>query len=124
MSDAIRRAAQESRAGYAELRSEISAARAEVDVARAQPMFSAEEKGQLQDVAQSGAMGRQMQEFAEDVRRGDGDWESFIRGQDGRTDLLEGFLTAAQDEFATEAEASMAASEAPEDVEDPRPGRG
>lgn len=124
MSDAIRRAAQESRAGYAELRGEIAMAREEIEAAQARPMFSEEEKHQLQEVAQRGDMGREMKEFAEDVRRGEADWESFIRGRDGRTALLEDFLTTAQEEFGDEAEAAMAASEAPDDVEDPRPGRG
>ncbi|PUA79769.1 hypothetical protein [Nocardioides currus] len=120
MSDEVRRAAQESRLGYAELHAELAMARAELDAARAQPMFTQEEKEQLQEVARSGAMGRDMQEFAEDVRRGDADWESFIRGQDGRTALLEGFVDTAQEEFGEEAEAAFAESEAPDDVEDPR----
>lgn len=124
MSDAVRRAGQASRAGYADLRTEIAMARAEVDAAQAQPLFSEEEKRQLQEVAQSGAMGQQMREFAEDVRRGRADWETFIRGRDGRTELLHDFLTTAHLTFGEEAEAAMAASDPPDGVEDPRPGRG
>ncbi len=125
MSDeARRRAAQEARATFAELRTEIAAARAEVAAAQRVPLFTEEEKRDLQEVARSGAMGREMEEFAEDVRRGDADWESFVRGQDGRDRLLGGFVDRAQDRFGEEAATAFAESEPPPDVEDPRPATG
>lgn len=99
----MRAAAAQSRATYAELREELSLARAEVDAAARAPLFTDEEKRQLQEVARSGAMGPQMEEFAQDVRRGDADWESFIRGTDGRRTLLESFVSTAEVEFAEEA---------------------
>lgn len=121
--EGLRAAARESRATYADLREEIAVARVEVDAARRVPLFTEEEKRQLQEAARSGAMGRRMEEFAEDVRRGDADWESFIRGEDGNRVLREDFVSTAQEEFGGDARAAFAESEAPEDVDDPRPGR-
>ena len=119
----MRLAAEEARAVFAELRQGIAVARAELEAASREPLFTEEEKRQLQEVANSGAMGSRMEEFAEDVRRGEADWESFIRRQDGRDELLEGFMEKAQDEFADDAQAAMDAAQFPDDVEDPRPGR-
>jgi hypothetical protein len=122
--EARRRAAQEARATFAELRTEIAAARAEVAAAQRSPLFTEEEKRELQEVARSGAMGREMEEFAEDVRRGEADWETFIRGQDDRERLLGRFVDQAQDRFGEAAAAAFAESDAPSDVDDPRPGTG
>lgn len=122
MSDEARRqAAQEARAVFAELRGEIAMARAEVTAAAQTPLLTEEEKRDLQEVARSGQMGREMEEFAEDVRRGDADWESFLSGRDGRDRLLGGFVDQAQDRFGEQAAEAFAASEAPDDVDDPRP---
>lgn len=119
-----RRAALEARAVFAELRDEIAIARAEVTAAAQAPILTEEEKRELQEVARSGAMGRDMEEFAEDVRRGDADWESFLRGRDGRDRLLGGLVDRAQDRFGEQAAEAFAASEAPDDVDDPRPASG
>jgi hypothetical protein len=120
--EARRRAAQEARAVFEELRTEISLARAEVTAAMQTPLLTDEEKRELTEVARSGEMGRDMEEFAEEVRRGDADWESFVRGRDGRERLLGTFVDRAQDRFGEQAAEAFAASEAPDDVEDPRPG--
>ena len=62
-------------------------------------------------------------ELAEDIDRGEADWERFLRGHDGRRELLEQMVEAAQDRFGEEARQAFADSESPSDVEDPRPGR-
>lgn len=120
---AWRAAAADAAAALHDLRVELSVARVELDAALAAPILTEEERRQLQDVARSGEMGRDMQQFAERVRSGEADWESFLRGRDENTGLLNGLLERAQREFGDEAAAAMAASEPPEDVEDPRPGR-
>ena len=119
----MRAAAAESRAIYTGLSEQLAFARAELEAEIREPLFTEDEKRQLQEVAKSGAMGREMDEFADDVRRGDADWESFIRRQDGREQLLEGFIERAQEEHEDEARAAMDEAEFPDDVEDPRPGR-
>lgn len=108
-------------AEYTRMRVEIAEARAELAAQAAEPLFTEEEKKQLQEVAESGRMGARMAEFANEVEQGDADWESFIRGRDGREGLLHGFLERAEEEFGDEVEQALVESEPPPDIDDPRP---
>ncbi|WP_345267362.1 hypothetical protein [Nocardioides nanhaiensis] len=120
--------AEEIAAARSGLRDAVSAARAELEALRRQPVFTEEEKRLLQETAQRGEMGPQMREFSEEVRRGNADWESFIRDRDRDPEsrgLLEGFIQRSEDLHAEEAAEAFAATPPPEDVEDPRiPGQG
>lgn len=110
-------AAAHARAVFAELRQEVAVARAEVDAASRQPLLTKEEREQVQEVARDGAMGREMQDFAREVDRGGADWEDFLRGRDGRRDLLESFTRRAVEDVSDEA--LRAAAEArPDDADD------
>lgn len=113
-------AAAAHRAASAELHELLAEGRAELEAARREPLVTDEEKEQLQEVALRGDMGRDMQEFAHEVRRGRGDWERLLRGQDGRHDLLRAFLDRSQAEHGERVRQAFADSEAPPDVEDPR----
>lgn len=122
MSDeAVHRAAENARAVSAELRTQLAAMRAELDAARAQPILSQEDKEQLQDAARDGRMGDEMREFAEDVRRGRADWESFVRGEDEHASLLAELIRRGEEEDGERLAQAMAESDPPPDVDDPRP---
>lgn len=122
----LRRVAEEIAAARSGLRDAVSEARAELEALRRQPLFTDEERRLLQETAQRGEMGPQMREFSEEVRRGNADWESFVRGRDqSNRGLLEGFIQRSEDLHSEEAAEAFAAAPPPEDVEDPRiPGQG
>ncbi|WP_370247655.1 hypothetical protein [Nocardioides sp.] len=116
--DDVRAAIAQSSAALSE---QLARGRAELDADRARPLFTDAERRELQEVAEGGAMGPRMREFADAVRRGEADWDDFVRRQDGREGLLEDLVQESQDRFGEEAARAFAASEAPEDVVDPRP---
>ncbi len=116
MSDRVAAAAAELRSAFAELRQEVALARAEVDAAAREPLLTKEEREQVQEVAREGVMGREMQEFAREVDRGEADWEQFLRGRDGRRELLESFTRRAAEEAGDEL-LRQAAEARPEDID-------
>ena len=119
--DRIRMAAADLRSAFAELRADLAVERAALDAAMAEPILSEQEKRELQETAQRGDMGPEMREFAEEVRRGNADWEDFVRGRDEHSGLLEELVTTAQERFGDEAVQAMEDFEPPEDEPDPRP---
>ncbi|CAB4695042.1 MAG: hypothetical protein F2667_03350 [Actinobacteria bacterium] len=112
------------RSALTDIRGELVAARAELDVALRQPLLSPEERKALQEAAERGDMGREMRGFADDVGRGEADWESFLRGDDDRGALLAGFVQRSEIEHGERLGAAFADAPAPSDVDDPRPPRG
>lgn len=109
-------------AARAELRQVLAEGRAELEAARAEPLLSTEEQRELQAAAERGEMGERMRGFAREVDRGEADWESFVRGRDGRRQLLEELVQRAVDDRGEELVRLAAESGPPDDVDvdDPR----
>jgi hypothetical protein len=105
----------------ARLRADIAAAREELAAARSRPLLTEEEKRELTEIAARGDMGREMQEFAQEVDEGRADWESFVRRTDGRSELFQDFVRRSEERFEDEVEEALVTSEPPPDVADPRP---
>ncbi|RYB94501.1 hypothetical protein EUA93_09190 [Nocardioides oleivorans] len=112
---------EEVAAARARFRAGLAAAREELAAARSRPLLTEEEKRELTEVAARGDMGRDMQEFARDVRDGDADWESFVRRTDGRSELFREFVHRSEERFRDEVEEALVTSEPPPGVDDPRP---
>lgn len=108
------------RRASAELTEALAAGRAELDELRRGPLVDADDRRALQEAAERGAMGREMQDFADEVRRGRADWEQMLRGQGEHGSLRDAMVQRAQDERGEELAQAFADSPAPRDVDDPR----
>lgn len=105
------------------LRSSLREARTELEALRKRPLLEPREKEELTAIAERGEMGKELREFAREVKRGSADWESFVRRTDGRADLFQDLVHRSEVRFGDDVKATLESSEAPPDVEDPRAGR-
>ncbi|UUZ61520.1 hypothetical protein [Nocardioides sp. B-3] len=88
---------------------------------RQRPLLTEDEKKELTEIAARGDMGRDMQEFARQVRDGRSDWESFVRRTDGNADLFREFVRRSEERFRDEVEEAPVNSEPAPGAENPRP---
>lgn len=118
----LRAAEADIAASRIQLRAALTAARAELEELARRPLLDEQERRDLQEAAQRGDLGREMQEVADDVRRGAADWDQVLRGGGGHRHALESFVQRAQDEHGERLARAFAEAPAPDDVEDPRRG--
>lgn len=116
----LRAAEAEIAASRVQLRAALTAGRAELEELARRPLLDEQERRDLQEAAGRGDLGREMQEVADDVRRGATDWEQVLRGGGGYRRALESFVERAQDEHGERLATAFAQAPAPDDVEDPR----
>lgn len=107
----------------AELRTELVRARAELEEQLRRPLLDEQERRDLQEVARRGVLGPEMQDVAREIEHGRADWDQVLRGQDEHRTALAAFLERAQAEHGDRMAEVMAQTPAPDDVDDPRPGR-
>lgn len=103
-----------------ELQLALAAGRAELAALQRQPLFTPEEKERIQEIADRGEMGPGMRELAREVRQGRADWEQIFRRHDEHGGVLEEFVERSQELYGEELARAFAASDAPDDIEDPR----
>ena len=93
----------------AEILTAFEAARAELAVSRAelqdaiddlnsQPLLTDEEREKLEEQAESGALGEDMQTLVRKIRDGEDTWEAVFSGESANGTLLQGHLTTQLEE--------------------------
>ncbi len=105
----------------ARLHAGLAEAREELEALQRRPLLDEDEKKQLSEIAERGDMGKDMQEFAREVRDGRADWESFVRRTDGRDGLFQDLVHRSESRFSDEVEEALVESEPPPGLPDPRP---
>ena len=119
----LEQASAEVRTQRGEMRESLAQARAELDAARSEPLLEPGERDDLQQAAREGRLGEDMAEFADDVERGEADWETFLRGE-SRPQLLHAFVERTVEEHGDELVSAAAEMGPPEEGEQgEEPGR-
>lgn len=85
-----------------ELLATITAARTALDRRRATPVHTPDERAQLQEDARNGLLGRQMQELAERIERGEDSWPEVFEGTSPHTELFHEHLARMVEEHGEE----------------------
>ena len=81
-----------------DLTSSLADLTAAVEELEKRPLLTDEEKQALEEQAESGELGEDMQALVERIRRGEDSWEQVFSGQSPNGALLQGHLTRMVDE--------------------------
>jgi predicted phage gp36 major capsid-like protein len=109
------------RAAHQAMREVLAEARAELDEAMREPLLTEDERRQVQELAERGSLGPEMQKVAEQVTDGEADWEQVLRDRDGAfAGPLAAFTDRASREHGPRLERAFAESDPPPGTDDPR----